>query len=140
MALDMTIVAYKLKFIVSQFSILTTLAMPPKAGSVKWFNEGKPVHYNKIRYLTHTLSLSVSFPLFLFPAPPLFLSSSLSLSLLAQGRGFITPNDGGPDVFVRHTSVADRGPGRGALREGDDVLFEVTDSPRGPVATSVVKK
>ncbi|GAB1518083.1 hypothetical protein RhiTH_001142 [Rhizoctonia solani] len=97
MALDMTIVAYKLKFIVSQFSILTTLAMPPKAGSVKWFNE-------------------------------------------AQGRGFITPNDGGPDVFVRHTSVADRGPGRGALREGDDVLFEVTDSPRGPVATSVVKK
>ncbi|CAE6403985.1 unnamed protein product [Rhizoctonia solani] len=56
-----------------------------------------------------------------------------------QGRGFITPDDGGSDVFVRHTSVVDRGPGRSALREGDRVSFEVSDTPKGPVATSVIK-
>ncbi|KAG8728724.1 hypothetical protein FRC11_010330, partial [Ceratobasidium sp. 423] len=55
-----------------------------------------------------------------------------------KGHGFITQDDGGPELFVRHTSVTGRGPslGRGALREGDLVSFQVTETPRGPTAVS----
>ncbi|KIQ03405.1 MULTISPECIES: cold-shock protein [Rhizobium/Agrobacterium group] len=38
-----------------------------------------------------------------------------------KGFGFITPEDGGTDVFV-HVSSLQRG---GSLREGDKVSFEV---------------
>jgi CspA family cold shock protein len=38
-----------------------------------------------------------------------------------KGFGFITPEDGGTDVFV-HVSALERG---GSLREGDKVSFEV---------------
>jgi CspA family cold shock protein len=38
-----------------------------------------------------------------------------------KGFGFITPEDGGTDVFV-HVSALSRG---GSLREGDKVSFEV---------------
>jgi CspA family cold shock protein len=38
-----------------------------------------------------------------------------------KGFGFITPEDGGTDVFV-HVSALSRG---GSLREGDNVSFEV---------------
>ncbi|KQS75160.1 cold-shock protein [Rhizobium sp. Leaf384] len=38
-----------------------------------------------------------------------------------KGFGFITPEDGGQDVFV-HVSALSRG---GSLREGDKVSFEV---------------
>lgn len=38
-----------------------------------------------------------------------------------KGFGFITPDDGGQDVFV-HVSALQRG---GSLREGDKVSFEV---------------
>lgn len=38
-----------------------------------------------------------------------------------KGFGFITPEDGGQDVFV-HVSALQRG---GSLREGDKVSFEI---------------
>jgi CspA family cold shock protein len=38
-----------------------------------------------------------------------------------KGFGFITPENGGQDVFV-HVSALERG---GSLREGDKVSFEV---------------
>jgi CspA family cold shock protein len=50
-----------------------------------------------------------------------------------RGFGFITPDSGGPDLFV-HVSVV-----RGAevLQEGDRVRFKVRQSDRGPQADSV---
>ncbi|CAH0342512.1 MULTISPECIES: cold-shock protein [unclassified Rhizobium] len=38
-----------------------------------------------------------------------------------KGFGFITPDNGGPDVFV-HVSALQQG---GSLRDGDKVSFEV---------------
>ncbi|CAE6424968.1 unnamed protein product [Rhizoctonia solani] len=56
-----------------------------------------------------------------------------------QGHGFISRDDNGPDLFVRHTNVNVPGGhlGRGVLREGDMVSFNVTQTPRGPAAVSV---
>ena len=47
-----------------------------------------------------------------------------------KGFGFITPDDGSPDVFV-HVSAVEQA-GMGALREGQRISFDVvTDSRRG---------
>ena len=48
--------------------------------------------------------------------------------------GFIKPDDG-PDVFVRQSEVRE---GR-TLAEGDRVEFTITEDPRGPQATNVVR-
>lgn len=50
-----------------------------------------------------------------------------------KGFGFITPDDGGKDVFVHKTGT------RVALREGDKVTYEVEQSPKGPNAVNVQK-
>ena len=50
----------------------------------------------------------------------------------AKGFGFITPDDGGNDVFV-HRSAA----GYGGLVEGDHVEFRLGDGPKGPRAEQV---
>ncbi|CAE6532367.1 unnamed protein product [Rhizoctonia solani] len=59
-----------------------------------------------------------------------------------QGHGFITQDYGGPDLFVRHTSVnvACRGLGRGVLHEGDLVSFEVAQTPKGLAAVSITER
>jgi cold shock protein len=46
-----------------------------------------------------------------------------------KGYGFITPDDGGRDVFV-HVSAVTRS-GLGTLNEGQKVSFEVEDDNRG---------
>jgi CspA family cold shock protein len=46
----------------------------------------------------------------------------------AKGFGFFT-REGGPDVFVHHSEI--RSDGFRSLNEGDQVEFEVVDSPRG---------
>ena len=47
----------------------------------------------------------------------------------AKGYGFISPEDGGDDVFV-HVSALQQS-GVSGLQEGDKVTFELQDDPRG---------
>ena len=52
-----------------------------------------------------------------------------------KGYGFITPDDGGKDLFVHHTGVA--GEGFKSLAEGAKVEFEPSEGEKGPQATNV---
>ncbi|HUY23572.1 MAG TPA: cold-shock protein [Acidimicrobiales bacterium] len=54
-----------------------------------------------------------------------------------KGYGFVTPDDGSPDVFV-HFSAID-GTGYRELVEGERVEFEQTQGQKGPQATKVRK-
>ncbi|MBW5824458.1 cold shock domain-containing protein [Yersinia kristensenii] len=53
-----------------------------------------------------------------------------------KGFGFISPADGGKDVFV-HYSVIQSNDFR-TLDEGQQVVFSVEDGLKGPSATNVV--
>ena len=48
----------------------------------------------------------------------------------AKGYGFITPDEGGKDVFVHHSNV--RGEGYKSLAEGAKVEFEAGRGSEGP--------
>ncbi len=52
-----------------------------------------------------------------------------------KGFGFIQPDDGGPDVFVHHTSIQSEGYRK--LIEGQAVEFDAESGEKGPKATSV---
>jgi CspA family cold shock protein len=52
-----------------------------------------------------------------------------------KGYGFITPDDGGKDLFVHHTGIS--GEGFRSLSEGAKVEFESTEGQKGPQATNV---
>jgi cold shock protein len=54
---------------------------------------------------------------------------------LEKGYGFIAPDDGGEDVFVRFSSLA--GDGFRRLEDGQRVTYELTDDGRGPRALEV---
>ena len=49
-----------------------------------------------------------------------------------KGYGFITPNDGGKDVFVHHSAI--EGGDYKELSEGQRVEFESEQAPKGPQA------
>lgn len=53
----------------------------------------------------------------------------------SKGFGFITPRDGGKDVFVHYSSITDDG--FRTLAEGQEVSFIVEDGPKGPQASQV---
>ncbi len=52
-----------------------------------------------------------------------------------KGYGFITQDDGGPDVFVHFSAIA--GEGYRNLDEGQKVQFDVTQGQKGPQAANV---
>lgn len=54
-----------------------------------------------------------------------------------KGYGFLTPDDGTPDVFVHFSAI--EGTGYRELAEGERVEFESTTGQKGPQATKVRK-
>lgn len=52
-----------------------------------------------------------------------------------KGYGFITPSDGGKDVFVHFSAIA--GSGYRSLTDNQQVEFDITDGPKGPQAANV---
>jgi CspA family cold shock protein len=52
-----------------------------------------------------------------------------------KGFGFITPDDGGKDLFVHHTGINSNG--FRTLAEGAKVSFEAENGPKGPNAVNV---
>ena len=53
-----------------------------------------------------------------------------------KGFGFITPDDGGDDLFVHYSEIKTQG--YASLDEGQKVEFETGQGKKGPCATNVV--
>jgi CspA family cold shock protein len=53
----------------------------------------------------------------------------------SKGFGFITPDDGGKDVFAHFSQI--RGQGFKTLAENQRVTFEVTQGQKGPQASNI---
>ena len=54
-----------------------------------------------------------------------------------RGFGFITPGDGGDDVFFHARGLS--GVEFDDLKEGDAVTFDVENGPKGPAAANVAR-
>ncbi len=52
-----------------------------------------------------------------------------------KGYGFISPDDGGEDLFVHHTGIS--GDGFKSLEEGSKVTYEATQGKKGMQADNV---
>lgn len=49
-----------------------------------------------------------------------------------KGFGFITPDNGGSDLFVHVSAISE-----GTLNDNDKVTYEVGEGQKGPCATNV---
>jgi cold shock protein len=52
-----------------------------------------------------------------------------------KGFGFITPDEGGKDLFVHHSAI--NGSGFRSLEDGQKVSYDSEDGPKGPKAVNV---
>jgi cold shock protein len=52
-----------------------------------------------------------------------------------KGYGFITPDDGGKDLFVHQSAIVANG--FRSLAEGAKVSYDVEEGPKGPSAANV---
>src|SRR5258708_37550125 len=53
----------------------------------------------------------------------------------SKGFGFITPDDGGKDLFCHHSAI--QASGFKTLKEGQKVSYEATQGQKGPAAANV---
>jgi cold shock protein len=56
----------------------------------------------------------------------------------AKGFGFITPDEGGEDVFLHHTAI--KMEGFRTMSEGQRVEFDVARGPKGLQASNVTSR
>ncbi|HLG93559.1 MAG TPA: cold shock domain-containing protein [candidate division Zixibacteria bacterium] len=54
-----------------------------------------------------------------------------------KGFGFLIEEGGGPDIFVHYTAIASDG--FKTLTEGEEVEFTLSQGPKGPQATNVIR-
>ena len=59
-----------------------------------------------------------------------------------KGFGFIMPDDGGEDLFAHYQEIRNKdgtqAAGLPSLEEGQKVQFDVTQGPKGPLATKII--
>ena len=55
----------------------------------------------------------------------------------SKGFGFITPDEGGDDLFAHFSAIVDSG--YKSLKENELVSFDVTDGPKGKQASNIQK-
>ena len=53
----------------------------------------------------------------------------------SKGFGFITPEDGGKDLFAHFSAIQEQG--FKTLKEGQRVTFDVTTGPKGQQASNI---
>ena len=53
----------------------------------------------------------------------------------AKGFGFITPDNGGKDLFAHFSEI--RADGFKSLKENQKVSYEATNGPKGPQASNI---
>jgi cold shock protein len=53
----------------------------------------------------------------------------------AKGFGFITPDQGGEDLFAHFSAIS--AAGFKSLQEGQKVTFDVTEGPKGKQASNI---
>mgnify|MGYP003643791584 FL=1 len=54
----------------------------------------------------------------------------------SKGFGFITPDEGGKDVFAHFSAI--KGDGYTSLEENQKVTFDIEQGEKGPQATNIV--